>query len=201
MKLPVQRTLLYYLPLVVNVVLATYLGWQLLQVTPFERDSRVFMFAILYGLGGMVVAVACWPSLDWARRPFSVGQELALLTDVLPTIDPACTLTVWFPPWDAELKVADDLSQALGLDTRWRVIPRDPAPPPGSCVLWYRAASCSLRLEPGTPDDCTRFEAEHHLTPLVETHLTPREWLLTGYYLSPEVRVGLYRATPAGAPP
>ena len=58
MKLPVRRTLLYYLPLIINLLLATYLVWQLREMTAFERDSRVFMFALMYGLGGMVIAVS-----------------------------------------------------------------------------------------------------------------------------------------------
>jgi hypothetical protein len=89
MKLPVQRTLLYYLPLAVNVVLATYLGWQLLQVTPFERDSRVFMFAVLYGLGGMVVAVSGVTAFFHATAQIGGHRRyyaLSLLNIIVPTV-------------------------------------------------------------------------------------------------------------------
>ena len=89
MKLPVQRTLLYYLPLAANVVLATYLGWQLLQVTPFERDSRVFMFAVLYGLGGMVVAVSGVTAFFHATAQIGghrLYYALSLLNIIVPTV-------------------------------------------------------------------------------------------------------------------
>ncbi len=88
MKLPVRRTLLYFLPLATNVALLAYLVWQLSQVTSFERDSRVFMFAMLYGLGGMVVAVsgvtAFFHATDQIGGP-RIYYVLALFNMIVPT--------------------------------------------------------------------------------------------------------------------
>ena len=88
MKMPVRRTFLYYLPLAVNVGLLFYLVWQLSQVTSFERDSRVFMFAVLYGLGGMVVAVsgvtAFFHATDQIGGP-RIYYVLALFNMIVPT--------------------------------------------------------------------------------------------------------------------
>ena len=88
MKLQVRRVLLYYIPLVINLALATYLVWQLGEVTPFERDSRVFMFAVMYGLGGLVVAVsgvtAFLHATDQIGGP-RVYYALALFNMIIPT--------------------------------------------------------------------------------------------------------------------
>jgi hypothetical protein len=89
MKLPVRRTLLYYLPLAINLALAAYLIWQLRNVTPFERDSRVFMFAILYGLGGMVVAVSGATAFLHATTQIREQRgfyALSLFNVIIPTV-------------------------------------------------------------------------------------------------------------------
>ena len=89
MKLRVRRTLLYYVPLIGNVLLASYLGWQLTEVTPFERDSRVFMFAVMYGLGGMVIAISGVTAFlhvtAQLREPRS-HYALSLLNIIVPTV-------------------------------------------------------------------------------------------------------------------
>jgi hypothetical protein len=89
MKLSARRVLLYYLPLAINVVLATYLVWQLWKVTPFERDSRLFMFALLYGLGGIVVAISGVTAFFHATA--QIGEQrayyvLSLLNIIIPTV-------------------------------------------------------------------------------------------------------------------
>ena len=89
MKLSVQRTLLYYLPLGINAVLATYLVWQLWKVTPFERDSRVFMFAMLYGLGGIVVAISGVTAFFHATAQIGGHRAyyaLSLFNIIVPTV-------------------------------------------------------------------------------------------------------------------
>ena len=89
MRLPVRRTLLYYLPLVTNVVLAAYLVWQLRNVTSFERDSRVFMFAVVYGLGGLVVAVSGVTAFFHATAQLRERRSyyaLALFNAIVPTV-------------------------------------------------------------------------------------------------------------------
>jgi hypothetical protein len=88
MKLAVRRMLLYFLPFVINLALVAYLVWQLSQVTSFERDSRVFMFAVLYGLGGLVVAVsgvtAFLHATDQIGGPRTY-YALALFNMIVPT--------------------------------------------------------------------------------------------------------------------
>ena len=89
MKLSARRALLYYLPLAINVVLATYLVWQLWKVTPFERDSRVFMFSMLYGLGGIVVAISGVTAFFHATAQFGGHRAyyaLSLFNIIVPTV-------------------------------------------------------------------------------------------------------------------
>jgi len=88
MKFPIRRVLLYYLPLAINLALLAYLVWQFSQVTSFERDTRVFMFAVLYGLGGLVVAVsgvtAFLHATDQIGGPRAY-YALALFNMIVPT--------------------------------------------------------------------------------------------------------------------
>lgn len=90
MKLaPIHRTLLYYLPLAVNVVLAIYLGWQLLAIEPSDRDSRVFMFSVTYGLGGIVLAVSGVTAFFHASAQIGGHRgyyALSLLNIIVPTV-------------------------------------------------------------------------------------------------------------------
>ncbi|NIO40552.1 MAG: hypothetical protein GTO41_10430 [Burkholderiales bacterium] len=89
MKLSVQRVLLYYLPLTINVVLATYLAWQLWKLTPSERDSQIFMFSISYGLGGIVVAISGVTAFFHATAQISgppAYYALSLFNIIVPTI-------------------------------------------------------------------------------------------------------------------
>lgn len=89
MKISLRRTLLYYLPLATNILLTVYLAWQLWQVTPFERHSRVFMFALLYGLGGVVVAVSGVTAFFHATgqsRERRVFYAMALVNIIIPTV-------------------------------------------------------------------------------------------------------------------
>ena len=89
MKLSARRALLYYFPLAINVVLATYLVWQLWRVTPFERDSRVFMFAMMYGLGGIVVAISGVTAFFHATAQIGEPRAyyaLSLFNIIVPTV-------------------------------------------------------------------------------------------------------------------
>jgi hypothetical protein len=85
----VQRMLVYYLPLTVNVLLGVYLGWQLLKVAPADRDSRVFMFSVTYGLGGIVLAVSGVTAFFHASAQIGGHRgyyALALLNIIVPTL-------------------------------------------------------------------------------------------------------------------
>ena len=88
MRWPVRRLFLYYLPLAMNLALVGYLVWQFSHVTSFDRDSRVFMFAVLYGLGGLVVAVsgvtAFLHATDQLGGPRTY-YALALFNMIVPT--------------------------------------------------------------------------------------------------------------------
>jgi len=86
---PVHRILLYYLPLAVNAGLAVYLGWQLLKLAPTDRDSRVFMFAVTYGLGGIVLAVSGVTAFFHATAQIGGHRgyyALSLLNIIVPTV-------------------------------------------------------------------------------------------------------------------
>ena len=89
MKVPLRRLLLYFLPLGINILLGVYLGWQLWKVTGFERDSRVFMFSLLYGLGGIVVAVSGVTAFFHATAQINEPRAyygLALINIIIPTV-------------------------------------------------------------------------------------------------------------------
>ena len=85
----VQRFLLYFLPLAINLLLALYLGWQIWRIEPIARDSRVFMFSLLYGLGGIVVAVSgvtAFLHMNQQIREERVYYGLALVNIIVPTV-------------------------------------------------------------------------------------------------------------------
>ena len=85
----VQRFLLYFLPLAINLLLAIYLAWQIWQLEPIARDSRVFMFSLLYGLGGIVVAVSgatAFLHMNQQIKEERVYYGMALINIILPTL-------------------------------------------------------------------------------------------------------------------
>jgi len=89
MNLPLRRILIYYLPFLLNAVLAGYLWWQLSKHAPFERDSRVFMFAMLYGVGGIVVAVSGVTAFFHATAQIAAPHghyALSLFNIIVPTV-------------------------------------------------------------------------------------------------------------------
>ena len=89
MKRDVQRFLLYFLPLAINVLLALYLGWQIWRLEPIERDSRIFMFSLLYGLGGIVVAVSgvtAFLHMTQQIKEERAYYGMALINIILPTL-------------------------------------------------------------------------------------------------------------------
>lgn len=89
MKRSIQRLLLYFVPLVTNLLLAVYLGWQIWRIAPIERDSRVFMFSLLYGLGGIVVAVSgvtAFLHMTQQLREERVYYGMALINIIVPTL-------------------------------------------------------------------------------------------------------------------
>ena len=89
MNREVQRFLLYFLPLAINLLLALYLGWQIWKIAPIARDSRVFMFSVLYGLGGIVVAVSgvtAFLHMNQQIKDERVYYGLALINIIVPTL-------------------------------------------------------------------------------------------------------------------
>ena len=89
MNRPVQRLLLYFLPLSTNLLLGVYLGWQIWRVAPIERDSRVFMFSLLYGLGGVVVAasgVIAFLHMNQQIKEERAYYGLTLINIIFPTL-------------------------------------------------------------------------------------------------------------------
>lgn len=89
MTRPLRRLLLYFLPLAVNILLAAYLVWQLWNTVGLERDSSVFIFSLLYGLGGMVVAVSGVTAFCHATGQLNESGTyygLALVNIIIPTV-------------------------------------------------------------------------------------------------------------------
>ena len=89
MNRSIQRLLLYFLPLATNLVLGVYLGWQIWRLEPIERDSRVFMFSLLYGLGGIVVAVSGVTAVLHMTQQIKEQRTyygLALINIIVPTL-------------------------------------------------------------------------------------------------------------------
>ena len=84
-----RRFLLYFLPLAINLLLALYLGWQIWKIAPIARDSRVFMFSLLYGLGGIVVAISgvtAFLHMNQQLKDDRVYYGMALVNIILPTL-------------------------------------------------------------------------------------------------------------------
>jgi len=84
-----RRFLLYFLPLAINLLLALYLGWQIWKIAPIARDSRVFMFSLLYGLGGIVVAISgvtAFLHMNQQIKDERVYYGMALVNIILPTL-------------------------------------------------------------------------------------------------------------------
>jgi hypothetical protein len=84
-----KRFVAYYLPLLVNLALVTYLVWQL-NLTPFfQRQAEFQIFSVLYAAGGLVIAVSGITAfVHIASNPH--GQRplfaLALVNTIIPTV-------------------------------------------------------------------------------------------------------------------
>ena len=89
MNASLKHFLLYYLPLLANIALITYLVWQLNLVPYFQRQGEFQIFSVLYAVGGMVVAVSGITAFihvaanQQGRRRLFV---LALLNTIIPTV-------------------------------------------------------------------------------------------------------------------
>ncbi|HWQ38918.1 MAG TPA: hypothetical protein VNM24_09965 [Burkholderiales bacterium] len=88
MKLQWRQALVYFVPLACNLALIVYLAWQLGYASPMERHSRLQMFALLYAVGGVVVAVSGVAAFlhatarDKGPRAY---YALALINIIVPT--------------------------------------------------------------------------------------------------------------------
>ncbi len=89
MNASLKHFLLYYLPLLANIALITYLVWQLNLVPYFQRQGEFQIFSVLYAVGGMVVAVSGVTAFihvaanQQGRRRLFV---LALVNTIIPTV-------------------------------------------------------------------------------------------------------------------
>ena len=90
MKLtPAHRLLFYFLPLAINLVLVAYVCWQLWGIETGERDSRVFLFSITYGLGGIALAVSGVIAFFHATAQIGGPRHfyaLSLINAIVPTV-------------------------------------------------------------------------------------------------------------------
>ena len=89
MNASLKRFLLYYLPLLANIVLIAYLVWQLNLVPYFQRQGEFQIFSVLYAVGGLVVAVSGVTAFihvaanqQSRRRLFA----LSLMNTIIPTV-------------------------------------------------------------------------------------------------------------------
>jgi hypothetical protein len=88
-KLRWRRILLYFVPLALNLALIAYLAWQLGSTPSFERHTRLQMFALLYAVGGIVVAVSGITAFTHATARGKAPRgwyALSLINTIVPTI-------------------------------------------------------------------------------------------------------------------
>jgi hypothetical protein len=84
-----RRILFFFAPLACNVALAAYLIWQLGYTAPFDRHSRLQMFALLYAVGGVVLAVsgvAAFMQATAREKDWRGYYALALFNVIIPTV-------------------------------------------------------------------------------------------------------------------
>ena len=84
-----RRWLFYLGPLGCNLALTGYLVWQLGYTDALERHSRLQMFALLYAVGGVVLAISGVAAFlqATARDKGSRGYyALALVNVIIPTV-------------------------------------------------------------------------------------------------------------------
>lgn len=89
MRLRWRRILLYIVPLALNLALTAYLAWQLGYTPAFERHTRLQMFALLYAVGGVVVAVSGVTAFAHAtarNRTQRGWYALSLINTIVPTV-------------------------------------------------------------------------------------------------------------------
>jgi hypothetical protein len=86
---PWRPVLFYLAPLACNVALTGYLIWQLGYTTPLDRHSRLQMFALLYAVGGVVLAisgVAAFLQATARDKGSRSYYALALINVIVPTV-------------------------------------------------------------------------------------------------------------------
>jgi len=85
-----RRILLYVLPLGCNLALTAYLAWQLGYTPAFDRHTRLQMFALMYAVGGIVVAVSGVTAFAHATAREKATARgwyaLALINTIIPTV-------------------------------------------------------------------------------------------------------------------
>jgi hypothetical protein len=89
MRLRWRRVALYFVPLGFNLALTAYLVWQLGYTPAFDRHTRLQMFALLYAVGGIVVAISGITAFAHAtaREKASRGwYALSLINTIIPTV-------------------------------------------------------------------------------------------------------------------
>jgi hypothetical protein len=89
MRIRWRRVFVYLLPLACNVALSAYLVWQLGYTPAFDRHTKLQMFALLYAVGGVVVAVSGVTAFLHATTKEKSARgyfALALVNTILPTV-------------------------------------------------------------------------------------------------------------------
>lgn len=84
-----RRVVFFHAPLAFNVALIGYLAWQLGYTAPLDRHSRLQMFALLYAVGGVVLAVsgvAAFMQATAREKGWRGYYALALVNVIIPTV-------------------------------------------------------------------------------------------------------------------
>lgn len=84
-----RRVVFFHFPLACNAALIAYLAWQLGYTAPLDRHSRLQMFALLYAVGGIVLAVsgvAAFMQAAARENGWRGYYSLALVNVIIPTL-------------------------------------------------------------------------------------------------------------------
>lgn len=89
MNIEFRRFAFYYLPLLINIGLAIYLAWQINLIPYFQRQGEFRIFAIVYAIGGLVVAssgITAFLHLIANQKGPQVWFVLSLVNTIIPTV-------------------------------------------------------------------------------------------------------------------
>jgi hypothetical protein len=84
-----RKFVFYVLPLLANIGLAVYVTWQLNLIPYFQREGEFRIFAIVYAIGGLVVAssgITAFLHFIANQKGAQVLFVLSLVNTIIPTV-------------------------------------------------------------------------------------------------------------------